>query len=131
MALANPGIDRSDIGLLLLATSTPDHLLPPSAPLVAHWLGLGRAGAVNLTGACACFIYALMFADDFTRLHGKQRQVRRGHTSTGLPFGRSARWALSVRGKFFGTLPRSRHPAPGRGRALMCEKPSPFSSLPT
>ncbi|WP_136617717.1 MULTISPECIES: beta-ketoacyl-ACP synthase III [Mesorhizobium] len=71
MALANAGIDPSDIGLLLLATSTPDHLLPPSAPLVAHRLGLGRAGAIDLTGACAGFIYALMFADGFTRLHGK------------------------------------------------------------
>lgn len=75
MALANASIDRSDIGLLLLATSTPDHLLPPSAPLVAHRLGLGRAGAVDLTGACAGFIYALMFADGFTRLHGKAALV--------------------------------------------------------
>jgi len=75
MALASAGIERSDIGLLLLATSTPDHLLPPSAPLVAHRLGLGRAGAVDLTGACAGFIYALMFADAFTRLHGKAALV--------------------------------------------------------
>ncbi|MER9127593.1 beta-ketoacyl-ACP synthase III [Mesorhizobium sp. M0959] len=75
MALVNAGIDRSDIGLLLLATSTPDHLLPPSAPLVAHKLGLGRAGAVDLAGACAGFIYALMFADGFTRLHGKPALV--------------------------------------------------------
>ncbi|MGX7876804.1 beta-ketoacyl-ACP synthase III [Mesorhizobium sp. ORM6] len=75
MALANAGIDRRDIGLLLLATSTPDHLLPPSAPLVAHRLGLGRAGAIDLTGACAGFIYALMFADGFTRLHGKASLV--------------------------------------------------------
>ncbi|WP_353642654.1 beta-ketoacyl-ACP synthase III [Mesorhizobium sp. WSM2239] len=75
MALANAGIDRGDVGLLLLATSTPDHLLPPSAPLVAHRLGLGRAGAVDLTGACAGFIYALMFADGFTRLHGKSSLV--------------------------------------------------------
>ncbi|MER8550139.1 beta-ketoacyl-ACP synthase III [Mesorhizobium sp. M1169] len=75
MALASAGIARHDIGLLLLATSTPDHLLPPSAPLVAHRLGLGRAGAVDLTGACAGFIYALMFADGFTRLHGKPALV--------------------------------------------------------
>ncbi|MEO5759830.1 MAG: beta-ketoacyl-ACP synthase III [Mesorhizobium sp.] len=75
MALANAGIDRSEIGLLLLATSTPDHLLPPSAPLVAHRLGLTRAGAVDLAGACSGFIYALMFADGFTRLHGKATLV--------------------------------------------------------
>ena len=29
MALAQSGIDRGDIALMLLATSTPDHLLPP------------------------------------------------------------------------------------------------------
>ncbi|MBZ9772561.1 beta-ketoacyl-ACP synthase III [Mesorhizobium sp. CO1-1-8] len=71
MALKAAGIDRKYIGLLLLATSTPDHLLPPSAPLVAHRLGLEKAGAVDLAGACAGFIYALTFADGFVRLHNK------------------------------------------------------------
>ncbi|TIO74097.1 beta-ketoacyl-ACP synthase III [Mesorhizobium sp.] len=71
MALEAAGIDRNEIGLVLLATSTPDHLLPPSAPLVAHRLGLERAGGVDLAGACAGFIYALTFADGFVRLHNK------------------------------------------------------------
>jgi 3-oxoacyl-[acyl-carrier-protein] synthase-3 len=71
MALTEAGIDRDEIGLLLLATSTPDHLLPPSAPLVAHRLGLAKAGGVDLAGACAGFIYAMTFADGFVRLHGK------------------------------------------------------------
>ena len=71
MALQQAGIAREDIGLLLLATSTPDHLLPPSAPLVAHKLGLAQAGGVDLAGACAGFIYALTFADGFVRLHNK------------------------------------------------------------
>lgn len=71
MALKQTGIARGDIGLLLLATSTPDHLLPPSAPLVAHGLGLANAGGVDLAGACAGFIYALTFADGFVRLHNK------------------------------------------------------------
>ena len=43
MALEGAGIDRREIGLLLLATSTPDHLLPPTAPLVAYRLGLANA----------------------------------------------------------------------------------------
>ncbi|RRH88258.1 beta-ketoacyl-ACP synthase III [Mesorhizobium tamadayense] len=71
MALGAAGIDRKEIGLLLLATSTPDHLLPPSAPLVAHRLGLQMAGGVDLAGACAGFIYAMTFADGFVRLHNK------------------------------------------------------------
>lgn len=75
MALEQAGITRDEIGLLLLATSTPDHLLPPSAPLVAHKLGLSRAGGVDLAGACAGFIYALTFADGFVRLHNKPALV--------------------------------------------------------
>jgi 3-oxoacyl-[acyl-carrier-protein] synthase III len=66
-ALAEAGLDRREIGLLLLATSTPDQLLPPSAPLVAHRLGLAGAGAVDLAGACAGFVYALSLADAHVR----------------------------------------------------------------
>lgn len=71
MALAKAGIDRSSIGLLVLATSTPDHLLPPSAPLVAHRLGVTGAGAIDMAGACGGFLYALTFADGYVR----QRRV--------------------------------------------------------
>src|ERR1700742_2371191 len=40
MALNDAGIARAEVALTLLATSTPDHLLPPSAPLLAHRLNL-------------------------------------------------------------------------------------------
>jgi len=69
MALTNAGLSRGDVGLLLLATSTPDHLLPPSAPLVAHRLGLTGAGGIDTAGACGGFIYALTLADGFVRTH--------------------------------------------------------------
>jgi 3-oxoacyl-[acyl-carrier-protein] synthase-3 len=58
-ALQAASIDPQKIGLILLATSTPDHLLPPTAPLVAHRLGT-RAGAIDLLGACSGFLYALV-----------------------------------------------------------------------
>ena len=70
MALEDAGIAGSDIALTLLATSTPDHLLPPSAPLLAHRLGLDRSGAIDLAGACSGFLYALTLADGFVRAHG-------------------------------------------------------------
>jgi 3-oxoacyl-[acyl-carrier-protein] synthase III len=70
MALADAGIDRSQIALLLLATSTPDNPLPPSAPLLAHRLGLAGAGGIDMAGACAGFIYALTLADAFVRVQG-------------------------------------------------------------
>ncbi|WP_350335706.1 beta-ketoacyl-ACP synthase III [Coralliovum pocilloporae] len=74
-ALSDAGIDTGEIGLLLLATSTPDHLLPPSAPLLAHRLGLSHPGAVDITGACGGFLYALSFAEGFVRAQQKSALV--------------------------------------------------------
>lgn len=68
-ALAHAGMARSDVALLLLATSTPDHLLPPTAPLVAHRLGLSSVGGIDMAGACAGFIYALTLGDSYVRTH--------------------------------------------------------------
>lgn len=70
-ALADAGMSRDEIALTLLATSTPDHLLPPSAPLLAHRLGLANSGAIDLAGACSGFLYALTLADGFVRTQGK------------------------------------------------------------
>ncbi|ASY57548.1 beta-ketoacyl-ACP synthase III [Sinorhizobium sp. CCBAU 05631] len=70
-ALEDAAIARGDIALTLLATSTPDHLLPPSAPLLAHRLRLGNSGAIDLAGACSGFLYALTLADGFVRTQGK------------------------------------------------------------
>lgn len=67
MALDHAGIDRTTVALTLLATSTPDHLLPPSGPLLAHKLGLSASGAIDLAGACSGFLYALTLADGFVR----------------------------------------------------------------
>jgi len=67
MALRRSGLRPERVGLVLLATSTPDHLLPPSAPLLAHKLGLANAGGIDLAGACSGFLYALALADGYVR----------------------------------------------------------------
>lgn len=75
MALAESGLDPARIGLVVLATSTPDHPLPPTAPLVAHTLGAAGAGAIDMAGACGGFLYALTFADGFVRRQRKPALV--------------------------------------------------------
>ena len=74
-AIRNSGIHRRDIGLLVLATSTPDHLLPPTAPLVAHRLSLEDCGAIDLAGACSGFVYALVLASHWTDASNKAALV--------------------------------------------------------
>jgi 3-oxoacyl-[acyl-carrier-protein] synthase-3 len=68
-ALNRAGVLPAPIGMLLLATSTPDHLLPPTAPLVAHQLGLTGCGALDLAGACTGFLSALALGHSFCRAH--------------------------------------------------------------
>jgi len=70
MALREAGIDRARVGLVLLATSTPDNPLPPSAPLLSHRLGLAGAGGIDMAGACGGFLYSLTLADAFVRTQG-------------------------------------------------------------
>jgi 3-oxoacyl-[acyl-carrier-protein] synthase-3 len=70
MALSRAGLAPRRVALTILATSTPDHLLPPSAPLLAHRLGLPASGAIDMAGACAGFLYALALADSFVAARG-------------------------------------------------------------
>ncbi|TVQ94269.1 MAG: ketoacyl-ACP synthase III [Deltaproteobacteria bacterium] len=52
-----PPIDR-----VLVATVTPDHPSPATAPLVQHGLGLPTVPAIDLGGACAGFVLGLDLA---------------------------------------------------------------------
>lgn len=70
-AIENAAVSTHDIALMILATSTPDHLLPPTAPLLAHRLGLSHACAYDLSGACSGFLQALVMADGFVRTQAK------------------------------------------------------------
>ena len=65
------GIFTGDKALTRLANTTPHKLFPPSAPLLAHQLGLANSGAIDLAGACSGFLYALTLADGFVRAQGR------------------------------------------------------------
>ncbi len=58
-ALASSGRKAEDIDNLLLATTTPDGLVPGTAPTVQHGIGM-RGGAVDLNAACSGFVYGLV-----------------------------------------------------------------------
>lgn len=70
MALEDAKIDRKQVGTLLLATSTPDYLLPSTAPFVANQLNLS-CGAIDLTGACSGFLYGLIMGHSLAMSTGK------------------------------------------------------------
>ncbi|MFI8340516.1 beta-ketoacyl-ACP synthase III [Streptomyces sp. NPDC085639] len=62
-ALKSAGLDiGADVDLVVLATTTPDHPCPATAPDVAARLGLSRAAAYDISAVCSGFVYALEVA---------------------------------------------------------------------
>ncbi len=63
IAQLHPG----DVDLIIVATSTPEHIFPATACLVQDRLGARKAGAFDLLAACSGFIFALNMATQSIR----------------------------------------------------------------
>ena len=66
-ALDAAGIAPTDIGLIILATSTPDQTFPASATIVQAALGINDCIAFDVQAVCSGFLYALTVADSMIR----------------------------------------------------------------
>ncbi|HEV2784880.1 MAG TPA: beta-ketoacyl-ACP synthase III [Solirubrobacteraceae bacterium] len=58
-ALEDAGRAAADIDHVIVATFTPDRLMPGLAPKLAKLLGTPGAGAIDVNAACAGFLYGL------------------------------------------------------------------------
>jgi 3-oxoacyl-[acyl-carrier-protein] synthase-3 len=61
-ALAVAGIPARRIGLIIVATSLPEHYFPSTACIVQDQLGANNAASFDVLAACSGFIYALSVA---------------------------------------------------------------------
>lgn len=66
-AIADSGIQASDIDLIIAATLSPDHFFPGIGVLVQAKLDLPPIGAIDVRNQCSGFIYALSIADQYIR----------------------------------------------------------------
>ncbi|MXO62130.1 beta-ketoacyl-ACP synthase III [Qipengyuania oceanensis] len=66
-ALKAAGVDAKDIGLIVLATATPDQTFPATATIVQHELGCNGGVAFDVAAVCSGFLYALATADSLLR----------------------------------------------------------------
>jgi 3-oxoacyl-[acyl-carrier-protein] synthase III len=63
IALAKAGVTAPEIDAIILATSSPDRLLPATAVEVQELLGATRAAAFDIAAACSGWIYSLTVAE--------------------------------------------------------------------
>ncbi|MBT2669484.1 ketoacyl-ACP synthase III [Streptomyces sp. ISL-14] len=66
-ALKNAKISAEEIDLILVATVTPDQSFPSVACMIQEKLGAMKAAAMDVSAACAGFMYALITAQQFIK----------------------------------------------------------------
>lgn len=66
-ALEDAGVDAAEIGLIVLATATPDHTFPATATQVQNALGCNGCVAFDVQAVCSGFLYALGTAESLLR----------------------------------------------------------------
>lgn len=66
-ALAAAGLQPADIGLIIVATATPDNTFPASATKVQALLGAPDCIAFDVAAVCSGFLYAVSVADAMLR----------------------------------------------------------------
>ena len=64
-ALAERGLDASELDAIIVGTVTPDMFFPSTACLVQHKLGAKNVWGFDLSGACSAFVYALQTGAQF------------------------------------------------------------------
>jgi 3-oxoacyl-[acyl-carrier-protein] synthase III len=72
-ALAQRGIEASELDAIIVATVTPDMFFPSTACLVQNKLGAKNVWGFDLSAACSAFVYALQTGAQFvsTGVHKK------------------------------------------------------------
>lgn len=66
-ALAAAGLQPADIGLIIVATATPDNTFPASATKVQALLGAPDCIAFDVAAVCSGFLYAVSVANSMLR----------------------------------------------------------------
>jgi 3-oxoacyl-[acyl-carrier-protein] synthase III len=66
-ALQSAGISADQLDLIVVATSTPDHVFPSTACLLQAKLGIKGSAAFDVQAVCSGFVYALATADSFIK----------------------------------------------------------------
>ncbi|MBK47826.1 MAG: 3-oxoacyl-ACP synthase [Pelagibacteraceae bacterium] len=87
-AIKNSKINNTEIDLVIVATSTPDHTFPSTATKIQGKLGIKKGFAFDVQAACSGFIYAISIADNYI----KNKQARNALVIGSEVFSRILDW---------------------------------------
>ena len=67
IAIKDAGIAVEEIDLVIVATTTPDHIFPSVACYIQGQLGIKRGAAFDVQAVCSGFVYGLTISDLFIK----------------------------------------------------------------
>jgi 3-oxoacyl-[acyl-carrier-protein] synthase-3 len=74
-ALVVANLNPADLELIIVSTSSPEHIFPATACLVQDQIGAVKAGAFDLSAACTGFIFAVNMAAQAIRSGANQNAL--------------------------------------------------------
>jgi 3-oxoacyl-[acyl-carrier-protein] synthase III len=74
-ALENSNCNKDDIDLIIVATISPDRIMPSTACSVQGLLGCKNAAAFDISAACSGFVYSLIVASSLLKGTDKKRAL--------------------------------------------------------
>lgn len=102
-ALADAGLDPSEVDLLVSATMTPDMFAPGNAPLIQDAVGLGQVSAFEIRQQCGGFLYGMELANALLGV---------GRARTAVVVGADAHAGYMPLGPVSWAMLRGTHPGP-------------------
>jgi 3-oxoacyl-[acyl-carrier-protein] synthase-3 len=74
-AMDMAGVTAADLDMIVVATCTPDKVIPATACIVQRRLGAVGCPALDLNAACSGFIYGLDYANRYMRTGGGRKML--------------------------------------------------------
>ncbi len=131
-ALSDADVGAEELEMILLATVSPDHIVPSAACEVQAMLGAKNAVAIELNAACSGFVFALNTAQAYVRagiytkilvigVETLSKLVDWNDRSTCILFGDGAGAAVVTAAQEVGILDFIQFSDGEKGEALLCD----------
>lgn len=131
-ALSDADVGAEELEMILLATVSPDHIVPSAACEVQAMLGAKNAVAIELNAACSGFVFALNTAQAYVRagiytkilvigVETLSKLVDWSDRSTCILFGDGAGAAVVTAAQEAGILDFIQFSDGEKGEALLCD----------
>ncbi len=131
-ALSDADVGAEELEMILLATVSPDHIVPSAACEVQAMLGAKNAVAIELNAACSGFVFALNTAQAYVRagiytkilvigVETLSKLVDWNDRSTCILFGDGAGAAVVTAAQEAGILDFIQFSDGEKGEALLCD----------